>query len=48
MTRNTRGLHHRVIWEAQPLVRSADRPRPVAMRLVVLAFIAGLLVGLVI
>lgn len=41
-----RGGHRHLAWEDQPLVRSTVRPRPVALRLVVIAFLVGLLIGL--
>lgn len=42
-----RGGHHHLAWESQPLVRSTDRPRPIGLRLVAVAFVAGLLIGLI-
>lgn len=43
-----RGGHHHLAWEDQPLVRSTARPRTHAARLILMAFVAGLFVGLLI
>jgi hypothetical protein len=41
-----RGGHHHLAWDDQPLVRSTPRHRRYARRFIALAFVAGLLVGL--
>lgn len=44
----SRGGHHHLAWESQPLVRSMPRRAAQPVRLIVLAFAIGLLAGMLI
>jgi len=43
-----RAAHHHLAWESQPLLRPVGRRHGHATRMVVIAFILGLLIGLLV
>lgn len=43
-----KGRHHHLAWESQPLVGPAPRRRTFGARILMLAFAAGVLIGLIV